>query len=76
MDLWLEIFGYLGTCLILLSMTMTSMIKLRVLNISGSIISMIYAIICQTYPVVILNLGLIIINIIQIIKMNKTLKGI
>ena len=42
----LEIFGYIGTGLVLLSMAMTSMKKLRILNMAGSVISAIYSAIC------------------------------
>ncbi len=71
MNIYLEIFGYIGTALVLLSMMMTSVVKLRVVNMCGSLISMIYAIIVQTWPVVLLNLGLLIINGIQLIRMKK-----
>lgn len=67
--IWLEIFGYFGTALIFLSMMMTSVTKLRIVNMAGSFVSAIYAVICNTWPVVILNVGLIIINIVQLIRL-------
>ena len=70
MEIFIEIFGYIGTALVLISMAMTSVVKLRVVNMCGSLISMIYAIIVSTWPVVFLNLGLIIINSIQLIRMK------
>lgn len=69
MNVYLEIFGYIGTLLILISMMMSSVKKLRIINICGSFISMVYALLCNTYPIVFLNLGLIIINVIQIYKL-------
>lgn len=71
MNIYLEIFGYIGTGLVLLSMMMTSVVKLRLINMAGSLISMIYAIICVTWPVVLLNLGLILINGTQLLRMRK-----
>lgn len=71
MNIYLEIFGYIGTGLVLLSMMMTSVVKLRLINMAGSLISMIYAIICVTWPVVFLNLGLILINGTQLLRMRK-----
>lgn len=68
MDIYLEIFGYIGTALVILSMMMTSVTKLRIINISGSIISAIYAFISNTWPIVIMNLCLIIINLFHLIK--------
>ena len=67
----LEAFGYIGTALVLISMMMTSVNKLRIVNMSGSVVSMIYAAICNTWPVVFLNLGLLIINAIQLIRLHK-----
>lgn len=71
MNIYLEVFGYIGTGLVLLSMMMTSVVKLRLINMAGSLISMIYAIICVTWPVVFLNLGLILINGTQLLRMRK-----
>ena len=71
MNIYLDVFGYIGTGLVLLSMMMTSVVKLRLINMAGSLISMIYAIICVTWPVVLLNLGLILINGTQLLRMRK-----
>lgn len=72
MNIFLEIFGYVGTALVLLSMMMTSVVKLRLFNTVGSFISMIYAFLSGAWPVVFLNLGLIIINVWQLVKLNRT----
>jgi hypothetical protein len=69
MNIYLEIFGYVGTALVLLSMMMTSVVKLRIFNIIGSVISMIYSFLCGAWPVVFLNLGLIIINVYQLVRL-------
>ncbi len=71
MDIYLEIFGYIGTALVLLSMMMTSVARLRIVNISGSVVSMTYAALSNTWPVVFLNFGLIIINSIQLVRLHK-----
>ncbi len=73
-NIFLEIFGYIGTVLVLMSMMMTSMTKLRIFNISGSVISAIYAAFCQTWPVVILNVGMIVINVAQLIRAKVAAK--
>lgn len=69
--IFLEVFGYIGSGLILLSMMMTSVEKLRWFNISGSVISMIYGAIMGTWPVVFLNVGTISINVVQIIRLHR-----
>lgn len=68
MNIYLEIFGYMGTALVLMSMMMNSMVKLRVFNTAGSVISMIYAALSSAWPVVFLNLGMIVINVIQLLR--------
>lgn len=71
MDILLEVFGYTGTALILISMMMTSVVKLRIFNMAGSLISVIYAAISNTWPVVVLNASLFLINAVQLIKTYK-----
>lgn len=69
--IWLEIFGYIGTALVLLSMMMTKLSLLRIFNICGSVISAIYAYLSGTMPVVLLNVGLIAINMTQLVIERK-----
>lgn len=71
MNIYLEIFGYVGTALVLLSMMMTSVVKLRIFNTIGSVISMTYSFLCGAWPVVFLNLGLIIINVYQLVRLGR-----
>ena len=65
-ELALELFGYLGTGLVLLSFLMQNIKWLRIFNMAGGLISLIYAIIKVTMPVVVLNASLIIINAVQL----------
>ena len=44
MNIYLEIFGYICTFLVILSMIMSNIKKLRIINILGSIITVIYSI--------------------------------
>ena len=41
----IEIFGYIGCIFVIISMLMTSVVKLRVINTVGSSISAVYAMI-------------------------------
>ena len=71
MNVLFEIIGYTGTALILASMMMTSVAWLRILNMSGSVFSMIYGALCGTWPVFLLNICMIVINLIQLIRLKK-----
>ena len=74
-DIALEIFGYLGTALVIISMLMNDIDKLRIVNISGSVISVIYAIFINAMPVAVLNLTLISVNTYQLIKRKRAKKN-
>lgn len=71
MNIYIEIFGYIGTALVLISMMMTSVGALRVVNVAGSVITVIYALLVQAYPVMLLNIGLILINGWQLIRLFR-----
>jgi hypothetical protein len=55
-------------------MTMKSMNKLRVLNLSGSVISLIYSLTIGAWPTVVLNLCLALINLFHLIRERITRK--
>ena len=71
MHIFLEIFGYIGSGLILFSMMMTSVEKLRWVNMCGACISAVYAAILGTWPVMFLNVGTIAVNLVQIIRLRR-----
>ncbi len=68
MNIYLEIFGYIGTALVIISMMMTSVLKLRIINMCGGVISLIYAVLTNTWPVAVLNACLVCINFVQTIR--------
>ena len=69
---WVEIVGYAGTVLVLFSMMMTSIVKLRAWAIVGCFVSTVYAILGSAWPVVFLNVGLIVIHVINLRKLYQT----
>ena len=75
MNVYLEIFGYIGTLTVIISMTMKSVTRLRVINMLGSIICMIYALLSTAYPIVCMNAALIVINLIRLIKDGRAEKN-
>lgn len=66
----IELFGYLGSFLVLISFLMTSVAKLRIVNTIGSVIFMIYAFIIRSYPAAIMNFFLVLINLYYLWKMS------
>ena len=67
----LEIIGYIGSALVVISMLMSSIIKLRVINIIGSVVSGVYAVICGAFPLALMNACLIVINLFNLWKLSR-----
>ena len=70
-EVLIELFGYLGSFLVLISFLMTSVVKLRVINTIGSLIFMTYAVIIKSYPTAVMNFCLVLINLHYLWKMSK-----
>ena len=68
-EIMLEIFGYIGTAVVLLSFIMTDMKWMRAVNMVGGFISLIYAACVVNMPVVVLNASLITINSVQLVRL-------
>ena len=69
-EIILELIGYLGSLLVIVSMLMTSVVKLRVINTVGSVIFCGYALAIHSYPTAAMQVCLIIINIINLYKLH------
>lgn len=64
--------GYLGTALIVISMLMPSAVKLRLINLIGCIVCIIYGLLIHAYPTVLINVILAGINIFHLIRLTAT----
>lgn len=69
-----ELIGYFGSALVVISMLMTSVVRLRIINLIGSVIFTCYALIIRSYPTAAMNLFLIGINIYHLFRLLKTKK--
>lgn len=58
-DVWVETVGYLGSALVVLSVTRTSILKLRLLGLAGSLVFLGYGALIRSLPVVLTNLAII-----------------
>ena len=67
----LEIYGYIGSALVVISMLMTSVKKLRIINMAGSLISGTYALIIGSLPLALMNFCLIAINAYNLFKLMR-----
>ena len=67
----LEYIGYLASVIVLISLLMSSVKRLRWINLFGSLTFVVYGFLIGAYPVAILNIGTVLINIYYLIKMTN-----
>ena len=66
-----EMIGYLGSILVVVSMLMSSVVKLRVINTIGSGIFAAYALMIRSYPTALMNACLVGINIYNLVRLKQ-----
>jgi len=69
---WLEWLGYLASLIVLMSLLMSSIIKLRWINLFGSSMFSLYGFLIGALPVGYMNLCIAIINIYYLIKIYRS----
>lgn len=70
-EMIIELVGYVGSALVLVSFLMSSVIRLRVINTIGAVIYVIYAMIIHSYPTALMNVVLVGINIYYLVQLKK-----
>ena len=71
-EMIIELVGYLGSLIVLVSFLMSSVVRLRIVNAVGGLIFAIYAIIIHSYPTALMNFCLIGINIYYLIRLTRS----
>lgn len=67
-EVWLEIFGYLGMVVVLISFFLSDLKTLRIVNMVGGIICLIYGILTKTFPTALLNASLVAVNCFKLVR--------
>ncbi len=70
-SLGLEILGYLASALIAVSLMMRSVVRLRLINLTGAATFSLYGFLIGSYPVGILNLITASINVVQLMRLRR-----
>ena len=66
-----EIIGYVGSAFVLASFLMASVVRLRIINSVGCVVSVVYGLLIHAYPTVIMNGALLLINIFFLLRMSR-----
>ncbi|MEZ9232479.1 hypothetical protein AB4259_15495 [Vibrio amylolyticus] len=69
---WVEWFGYLASLVVLVSLTMTSIVKLRVINFIGCLLFAAFAYFIDSYPTMLMNLGIAGINVYYLVGLANS----
>lgn len=70
----IEWVGYAASLFIVVSLTMTSIVKLRIINSVGCLLFVIYGLNVNAYPVAISNALIVMINIYNLYMLSKSKK--
>ncbi|MFW5913560.1 MAG: hypothetical protein ACOCSM_00720 [Bacillota bacterium] len=63
METLYEWIGYIASLLILVSLIMTSVKRLRLINLAGALLFTVYGYFISAYPVMIMNAGIVVVNL-------------
>lgn len=72
MGQWIEYVGYAASLLVAISLMMRSVLRLRILNLIGSLCFTIYGTLIAAYPVALVNAAIVLINIYYLADMLRT----
>lgn len=72
---WIELIGILGSVFVLISFLMKDILVIRIINIIGSVIFIVYGIIIGAMATWFVNAALIVVHIIYIIRELKNKKN-
>ena len=68
---WIEWFGYAASVVVAISLMMSSIVKLRWLNLTGATMFSSYGFIIGALPVGFLNLFIVVINVVYLVRMYR-----
>ena len=67
----LELIGYLAPILVAISLTMSNIVRLRILNLLGAITFAVYGVLITAWPVAFMNTLIVFINIYYLLQMRN-----
>jgi len=68
---WIELIGYVGSVFVVLSLTMSSVVRLRYINLVGSSSFTLYGLLTGTYPVAVTNGCIVLINLWHLSRLRR-----
>jgi GNAT superfamily N-acetyltransferase len=69
---FLNLFGYAASALIAVSLMMSSILRLRLINLAGAASFAVYGLLIHAYPVAFLNSTIVLVNVYHLTRMLRT----
>lgn len=69
---YINLLGYVASFIILISLTMKSIVKLRWINAAGSFLFVLFALLTKSTPTVFMNLGIIVIDLWYVSRLSRS----
>jgi hypothetical protein len=70
-DNWLEVFGWIGSALLIVSLLQTRVLRFRVLNLAASLSLVLFNALLAVWPMVGMNAAVCVINVVFIIRLLR-----
>ena len=71
MNGYIDLLGYVASFIILVSLTMKSIVKLRWINAAGSLLFVAFAVLTRSWPTVVMNVGIIAIDMLFVMSLSR-----
>ncbi|MCD1655839.1 hypothetical protein K7J14_14165 [Treponema zuelzerae] len=69
--MYIDLLGYTASFIILISLTMKSIVKLRWINAAGSLLFVVFAFLTRSAPTVVMNVGIIFIDLWFVLRISR-----
>ncbi len=68
---WVDVVGYVGSVLVAVSLMMSSLVKLRWINLAGALLFAVYGGLVGAYPVLVVNGFIAVVNVFYLVRMGR-----
>lgn len=68
---WLEVFGWIGSVLVVVSLTLSNLRRFRTVNLVGSVIATAYNAVLGIWPFVAMNAAIAVINVYWLVRLHR-----
>jgi len=68
---WYELIGIVATLFIIASFLTKNLVKVRIVNLIGSVIFVVYGILIHSWSTAILNVIMIVVHLVYLLRRNK-----